>query len=186
MTSQRGLLRLHRRMQVVKIEAAFPDGDHLLRSRQLAQRADPIRVAILRVVRMHSDDREDMRMPRGDFDRAPIRLEGGNRAYRDNRAEARFRRPPQNPVEVRLELGIGEMAVGVDDRVHLRKVTMRFILTDNLLQEFDRRSNWQSVYIAFLLPNGKPRVMRPGGSTRRPSPVPMVRRHASSRPNGSR
>ena len=75
-----------------------------------------------------------MRMTLGDFNRSPIRLEGGNCAYRDNRADTSFRRAQKDAVQVRIQLGIGEVAVGIDDRVHWRAVTMRFILPDNLLQ----------------------------------------------------
>ena len=102
----------------MKIEAALADGDDSFRLGQLSQCADSIGVAILRVVRMYSDRCVDMRMPLRDFDRAPIRLDGGNRAYRDDRADTRICRAMEDAVEVCVQLWIGQMAVRIDDRVH--------------------------------------------------------------------
>ena len=67
---QCGFLRLGRRMQVVEIEATFSDGDDFFRLGELAQRADSVSIAILRIMRMHPDHRIDMRIPFGDFDGA--------------------------------------------------------------------------------------------------------------------
>ena len=118
MASQRGFLGLSRGVHVMKIEAAFSDRNHFFRLGKLPKCGDSIGIAILRIVRVNPNRGVNMRMPLRDFDGAPIRLDRRYRADRDDRADSRIVGALKNLVEVAVQLRIGEMAVGIYDRVH--------------------------------------------------------------------
>src|ERR1700683_4260252 len=124
MPPQRFLLRLSGRMHVMEIESAFPDRDDSLRARQLAQFANSIRVAILRIVRMHPDNRVDVLVTLCDFNRQSIGRDIRNSANRNNRADSGRPRAFWHAVQLAMQLRIREMTMGIDERVHSASILL--------------------------------------------------------------
>src|SRR5581483_2740457 len=115
---ERAFLRIDRRSQVVKIESALAYRGHLRGPSEASQHRDAVPGALGCIVRMHSHDGVDVGVALRDLNGPAVVFDGTDRADGDNSRDARLRRAGEDSLELAVEPGIGEMAVGVDYRPH--------------------------------------------------------------------